>query len=122
MYAIFGLAILLVVLAEDRLAVEYTTRSKEDLQEHCHKFSNGTLWWQTNGYVKVPQDDNGQQILKEKSSVKFYGGLEQDDFFEGDGGLIGTSQILSDDGAQCMKKPKKTRLLVFNPAHSDDLP
>ena len=108
-YTIFGLPFL--VLAEEVL---YTTRSQQDAAENCLPFSNETLWWNTDGYVRISQDDNDGTRLRIKSSLKFYGGLTQDDLFEGQGGLIGTTMVLAnkEGNFSCAKKPNRTRLLV----------
>ena len=104
MYTILSLSLPFVVLAKDQSSeVEYKTRSQKDLEEHCLPFSDKTLWWETEGFVHIPQDNNAPQAMKKKSSLKFYGGLKQEDFFESDGGLIGTNVILSDDGFKCSK-------------------
>ena len=116
MYTILSLSLPFVVLAQDQFSEdEYKTRSQKDLEERCLPFSNDTLYWETEGYVDIPQDNDVIQAMKKKSSLKFYGGLTQHDFFEGDGGLIGTNMILSDDGLKCSKKPNTTRLLVIQP-------
>lgn len=113
LYAIISLRF--VVPQEDL----FVARSREVTQENCLPFSNETHTWRTNGYVNIFHNPDGDTGWKKKSALKYYGGLKQEAFFEGKGGLLGISTIMqtvSNASIMCSKKPTAARLLVISPS------